>query len=127
KVEHVIIGIGLNVHTRALPEDIAEIATSVALERDARSRTGNIERAELLADILERLDHDVPFVAHRGLGLVHGRLEKHDYFKGREVESDTGEVRGTASGIDDQGRLMVRTAEGMLTRISSGEVRIRAV
>jgi len=46
---------------------------------------------------------------------------------GREVESDAGDVRGTACGIDLDGRLLVRTAEGVIKQVSAGEVRVRMI
>jgi BirA family biotin operon repressor/biotin-[acetyl-CoA-carboxylase] ligase len=130
KVEYVVVGIGINVLTRALPAEVAEIATSIALQRDARGG-GEVDRAEVLADVLAQLDRDVEHVAHKGLGLVHARLTRHDALVGQEVESVTddgspGELRGVAAGIDLDGRLLVRAADGVITRVSSGEMRVRA-
>jgi BirA family transcriptional regulator, biotin operon repressor / biotin---[acetyl-CoA-carboxylase] ligase len=134
KVEYVVIGIGLNVLGRALPEQIAAIATSIALERDARGIGGVPDRAEILADVLAGLGRDVELVAHKGLGAVHARLTRHDALAGREVESldaatsaSAGEspLRGIAAGIDVEGRLLVRGADGVVTKVSSGELRMR--
>jgi BirA family biotin operon repressor/biotin-[acetyl-CoA-carboxylase] ligase len=132
KVEYVVVGIGINVHTRALPDEVAAIATSIALERDARggSDLADLDRAELLADVLAGLDRDVELVAHKGLGLVHARLTRHDALAGKPVESvgeagAPGDVRGIAAGIDFEGRLLVRGDDGAITRVSSGELRLR--
>lgn len=119
KVEYVIAGIGVNVHTREFPEELRAIATSVSL---AGAR-GSLDRGELLADILAALDHDIEHVAHRGLGLIHARLSAHDALRGRSVESDDGSVRGVAAGIDPEGRLLVQQA-GQITKIASGEMRV---
>jgi BirA family transcriptional regulator, biotin operon repressor / biotin---[acetyl-CoA-carboxylase] ligase len=134
KVEYVVVGIGINVHTRALPDDVAALATSIALERDTRAaQLAPLDRGEILADVLAALDRDVEHVAHKGLGLIHARLTRHDALSGREVESvgDDYDEQGTrlsgiACGIDLEGRLLVRTADGTVTRISSGEMRMRA-
>jgi BirA family transcriptional regulator, biotin operon repressor / biotin---[acetyl-CoA-carboxylase] ligase len=122
KVEYVVAGIGINVLTRELPEELSSIATSLALEGAASP-----DRAEILADVLASLDRDVELVAHRGLGLVHARLTRHDALSGREVEStDPGsDLRGTACGIDLEGRLLVRHADGTVTKVASGEIRLR--
>jgi BirA family biotin operon repressor/biotin-[acetyl-CoA-carboxylase] ligase len=120
KVEHVVVGIGVNVHTRDFPEELSAIATSIALESPASPP----DRAEVLADILSGLDRDIEHVAHRGLGLVHSRLTKSDALRDREVESDDGTIRGTAAGIDQEGRLLVRLSTGTLTPVTAGEVRI---
>lgn len=134
KVEYVVVGIGINVLTRALPEEVADIATSIALERDARSGggAGELDRAEILADVLAQLDRDAGHVAHKGLGLVHARLTRHDALAGKQVESvaedgSPGELRGVASGIDLDGRLLVRADDGTITRVASGEMRVRQV
>jgi BirA family biotin operon repressor/biotin-[acetyl-CoA-carboxylase] ligase len=127
------VGIGINVLTRALPEEVADIATSIALERDARGGGGReLDRAEVLADVLSQLDRDVEHVAHKGLGLVHARLTRHDVLSGQEVESVTddgspGDLRGVAAGIDLEGRLLIRAPDGVITRVSSGEMRLRPV
>ena len=121
-VEYVVVGIGLNVHARALPPELASIATSLALEGGA-----SLDRAEVLADILEGLARDVTLVAERGLAPVHARLSARDALAGREVESTEGDLRGVAAGIDPDGRLIVRTSEGSLVRVSSGEVRLRVI
>jgi len=120
KVEYVIVGIGINVLTRSLPAELLATATSLAREGGAR-----LDRAEILADVLAGLDRDVALVAHRGLGVVHARLTKHDALAGREVESLDSPLRGTACGIDREGRLLVRTAGGAVMKVVSGELRLR--
>jgi BirA family biotin operon repressor/biotin-[acetyl-CoA-carboxylase] ligase len=124
-LEYVVVGIGINVHTRALADEVAAIATSIALEQDARGG-GELDRAEILADVLAGLDRDIEHVGHKGLGLVHARLTRHDALAGKQVESvgDEG-VRGVASGIDLDGRLIVKRDDGTTTRVASGELRLR--
>jgi BirA family biotin operon repressor/biotin-[acetyl-CoA-carboxylase] ligase len=116
-VEAVIVGIGINVHTRDFPEELAPRATSVALVADAPP-----DRGAILADVLANLDRDCELVAARGLGLVHARLTAADALRGEPVTSESG--AGTAEGIDVDGRLLVRTAEGTLTRWGAGEVHL---
>jgi BirA family biotin operon repressor/biotin-[acetyl-CoA-carboxylase] ligase len=117
RVEAVVVGAGINVHTRDFPPDIAARATSVAL---LSSRPP--DRAEILADFLAALDRDVSIVAARGLGLVHARLSAADALRGRRVSSESGE--GVAEGIDVDGRLLVRRADGVLARWVAGEVHL---
>ena len=124
KVEYVVVGVGINVLTRAFPDEIAPIATSIALERPSGGPA--LDRGEILADVLAGLDRDVELVAHKGLGRVHARLTRHDALAGREVESADATLRGTACGIDLEGRLLVRSAAGTVTPVSSGELRLRA-
>ena len=117
RVEAVVIGIGINVHTRDFPADIADRATSLAI-LGQRSP----DRAEILADVVHALDRDVELVAARGLGLVHARLAAADSLSGEEVRGELGE--GIAEGIDLEGRLMVRSKKGILHRWAAGEVHL---
>jgi BirA family biotin operon repressor/biotin-[acetyl-CoA-carboxylase] ligase len=118
RVDAVVIGIGINVHTRSFPEEIADRATSVALvARDVP------ERQVLLSDVLAQLDRDVHVVAARGLGLLRARLDAADALRNARVRSEAGEA-GVASGIDDDGRLVVRRNDGVVVRWSAGEVHV---
>ena len=121
RVEAIVIGIGINVHTRSFPDEIVATATSIALVSSPSSAPP--DRAAILASVLASLDRDVHVVVGRGLGLLHGRLEQADALRGRRVRSDGGE-EGLASGIDDDGRLLVRRDDGILTRWSAGEVHL---
>jgi BirA family biotin operon repressor/biotin-[acetyl-CoA-carboxylase] ligase len=118
RVEALVIGVGINVHTRAFPEDLADRATSVALVASTPP-----DRAEILANALGSLDRDLHVVVGRGLGLLRGRLERADALRGRRVRSDAGD-EGIASGMDDDGRLLVRRDDGVLAHWSAGEVHL---
>ncbi len=113
----VIVGIGINVFQRTFADSIVDRATSIAFF--AKSPP---DRAELLADLLAALDRDIGFVAARGLGLVHARLTQFDALRGHPVTGDAG--TGTAEGIDLEGRLIVRLADGSLSRWQAGEVHL---
>jgi BirA family biotin operon repressor/biotin-[acetyl-CoA-carboxylase] ligase len=125
RVQAVIVGIGLNVHARHFPDEIAGRATSVALV--SGGATTPPERAELLADILAGLDRELHLVLSRGLGLLRARMDEVDVLRGREVENTLeSSSRGVAQGIDDEGRLVVKLEgrEGRLVRWSAGEVHL---
>ncbi|MDP9001826.1 MAG: biotin--[acetyl-CoA-carboxylase] ligase [Myxococcota bacterium] len=121
RVEAVVIGIGINVHTRTFPEGIKDHATSIALA--SGGRTEPPDRARVLADVLEILDRDLHVVGTRGLGIVRARLEAADALRGRRVRNDAGD-EGIASGIDDEGHLLVRREDGVLARWFAGEVHL---
>jgi BirA family biotin operon repressor/biotin-[acetyl-CoA-carboxylase] ligase len=121
RVEAVVVGIGINVHTRTFPAEIAGIATSVAQVSAATSPF--LDRASLLANVLSVLDREVHVAVGRGLGLLRRRLEQADALRGHRVRSDSGD-EGLAAGIDDDGRLLVRRDDGMLIRWSTGEVHL---
>jgi BirA family biotin operon repressor/biotin-[acetyl-CoA-carboxylase] ligase len=121
RVEAVVIGFGINVHIRAFPDEIADRATSIA--HASGSGVEPPDRARIFADVLASLDGDLHVVVERGLGLVRARLEAADALCGRRVRGDAGD-EGLASGIDDDGRLMVRRDDGVLARWVAGEVHL---
>ncbi len=115
KVDAVIVGIGINVHTRDFPPEIAERATSIALHAASPP-----DRARILVDVVAGLDRDLAHVAARGLGLVHARLAAADALVGRRVTLEEG--TGIARGIDLEGRLLLDRDDGARLRVSAGEV-----
>jgi BirA family biotin operon repressor/biotin-[acetyl-CoA-carboxylase] ligase len=119
RVEAVIVGVGINVHTRGFPDEIADRATSVALAAPGVP----LDRASLLAAVLASFDRDLHVVLSRGLGLLRARLEEADALRGRRIRNDGG-GEGVASGIDDDGRLLVSQDDGTLARWTAGEVHI---
>jgi BirA family biotin operon repressor/biotin-[acetyl-CoA-carboxylase] ligase len=117
RVDAIVVGIGINVHTRVFPEELASIATSVALLADETP-----DRAELLADVLHGLDRDVALVLAKGLGPVHARLAKRDALVGRRVRCEQEE--GIARGIDLDGRLLVDKPDGVTAAWNAGEIHL---
>ncbi len=117
KVSAIVVGIGINVHTRVFPDELRERATSIALHAATPP-----ERAAVLADCLANLDRDAMLALHRGLGIVHGRLTAADALFGQRIKSELGE--GVASGIDADGRIKVTFDDGTIVRWSSGEVHL---
>jgi BirA family biotin operon repressor/biotin-[acetyl-CoA-carboxylase] ligase len=114
-VEAVVVGVGLNVHMRDMPPEIAEIATSLVLAGDqAPSREAAL--AELLFEIGTRL---IAF-ERDGLSPLLPELASHDALLGTEVA--VGDARGVGVGIDVDGALLVRTAGGTLLTVTSGTV-----
>jgi BirA family biotin operon repressor/biotin-[acetyl-CoA-carboxylase] ligase len=115
-VEAIVVGIGINVHTRQFPESLAGIATSLALVSDRVP-----DRTEILADVLARLDRDVGLVVTKGLGPVHARLVQKDALAQRRVRNEATE--GIARGIDLEGRLVVEH-NGKCQAWGAGEVHL---
>jgi len=70
--------------------------------------------------LLEGIDREASHVSARGLGLVHARITAADALVGREVEIEG--VRGVACGIELDGALRIRTSDGTIRRVVSGEV-----
>ncbi len=125
-VHYVVIGVGINVHNEAFPEEAAQTAASLY------QQTGrHFCRAELVAACLQRFEaYYATFLATQDLSGLMDACNAHLINRGREVRilnaPADGIDRGTARGINAWGELVIDTAEGT-RRVSSGEVSVRGV
>ena len=109
-----VLGIGVNVAIRV--EDLpAELhATAATLGRDP----ADVE--PFLADLLAALERTLALTPAEVLDAWRAR----DALAGREISWSGG--RGTAAGIDGEGRLVVELADGGRTALDAGEVHLGA-
>jgi len=120
-LEHVILGIGLNVNQAEFPEPIRELATSMRIE------TGG-ERAvdAMMATVLAALEDRYRRFVQAGLGALRPAwLERAQGIGGRATAADGRE--GIAVGLDLDGALLLRTDSGETMRVVAGEVMMEAV
>jgi BirA family biotin operon repressor/biotin-[acetyl-CoA-carboxylase] ligase len=115
RVDALVVGIGVNVHARSLPEEIAETATSLALL--AEEPPG---RGELLVKILVELQIRIGSLTHDARERVFAELRREDALLGERVT--VGAVSGVGAGIDDDGQLLIRDDDGTVHAVSSGTV-----
>lgn len=109
-----VVGIGVNVSTRAFPGELNAIATSLALASTAEPPSRGALLNALVVRLADRL------AAPPAAVLDAWRLR--DALRGREVAWEGG--HGEAAGVDDSGALLVRTAGGMRA-LQAGEVHLR--
>jgi len=118
-----VIGIGINLR---LPDDvhIPGQATVADLRRELGERTP--DRVSLLAAILGQLRGLLETYALAGFGALRGAWEQRNAFANLPVSigSDAEATVGTCIGVDEDGALLLRTAEGT-RRILSGDVSLR--
>ncbi|MBV9434825.1 MAG: biotin--[acetyl-CoA-carboxylase] ligase [Acidobacteria bacterium] len=120
RLRFAVIGIGINVNQTAFPDPIAALATSLRIESGK-----NWHRPALLCALLESLEAAYfQALAKDGLEKLLRESEAiSTYIRGKRVHVDeAGGYEGTTQGLDEQGFLQVRTAEG-LRRVLSGGVR----
>jgi BirA family biotin operon repressor/biotin-[acetyl-CoA-carboxylase] ligase len=116
----IIAGIGINVQHAAFPEEIRELATSLALE-GARA-----QREELLIALARSIDEHMDFLTNRGSAAILDIFTRaSSYVSGRRVKVDQpgGVVEGVTCGLDASGFLRVRQDNGIETIILAGGVR----
>jgi BirA family biotin operon repressor/biotin-[acetyl-CoA-carboxylase] ligase len=121
RVAYAIIGIGINIdlHTAEVRE-IADTATSLEEETGKHISREDIAR-KLLIDF-ERLylklpDGDSIFKAWRQRLVTLGQEVTATW--GKEI------IRGAAESVDESGALMIRLADGSLTKVVAGDVTLR--
>lgn len=107
-----VLGIGLNVAVRVgdLPPELHETATTLGLE------PGDVE------DVLGRLLRELETWLGRDEASVLAAWRERDALLGREVSWAGGS--GVADGVDENGRLLVRLADGAVTALDAGEVHL---
>lgn len=119
RVRWAIASAGLNVNNEFSGTELAGRATSLAQEFDR-----SFSRRALAAAILNELDRVYSESRNEaGLQAIRSSFEQHDLLEGRRVDVTTPEglISGTAAGIDAEGRLLVREAEGKMQALFSGE------
>jgi BirA family biotin operon repressor/biotin-[acetyl-CoA-carboxylase] ligase len=120
-LQHVILGIGLNVNqTEAdFEENLRTIATSLRIESGRV-----IDRIVTIRSLCESLDAWYDRFLSDGIGPILERIRQRCLTLGRRIVGRSGheEVRGLAVGIDDVGALVVRDLEGRTRRLVAGDV-----
>ena len=119
-IDHIILGIGVNLRRAVLPTDLVPRATSLEDE------TGRApDRALVLVEILAALTRRYREVTEGETQvLLRDWRALSPLAEGARVSFDAaGERReGITAGIDEQGALLVRSAEGQVTALRAGEV-----
>ena len=124
-INHVTIGVGINVNMPDVPEEIAQTATSLRIECGH-----TVKRAPLIAAVMERLEENYEiFLKTQDLSGLIDRYSALLVNRAREVQilgaKET--YRAHAIGIDRTGELIVRREDGTVEKIYSGEVSVRGV
>ncbi len=116
-----IIGIGINVDFRgqAGPDQPwTDLATAAGQVPD---------RNRLAAALIEQLGDDLDDFDEHGFAALQARWAERDVLSGNEVvAAGPGEttIRGQARGVDESGRLLIQTPEG-IHRLHGGDITLR--
>lgn len=124
-INHVTVGVGINVNQMEFPEEISKTATSLRFECGH-----TVRRAPIIAAVMKRLEENYEiFLRTEDLS---GLLDKYTSMlinKDRDVRilGAKEEYRAHAIGITPMGELIVRREDGSLENICAGEVSVRGV
>jgi BirA family biotin operon repressor/biotin-[acetyl-CoA-carboxylase] ligase len=119
-VAFAVAGIGINVHQRGFPSDLATPATSLDLEAKRR-----VSRQDLLVALLKSLEREMLGLLDPAAGeTIPRRVEQAStWIRGRQVEVHGPQAcTGETAGLDEHGFLLVRTAGGLVT-VQTGGIR----
>jgi BirA family biotin operon repressor/biotin-[acetyl-CoA-carboxylase] ligase len=115
-----VVGIGVNVNHEAgdFPAELAGKAGSI------REATGfAVDRVQLAVGILRELDRRYPQV-EADFGALVAEAEARSVLLGKwvAVQTGAGTIEGLAEGLDAQGQLLLRRADGEVAPLNAGEV-----
>ena len=119
-VAFAVAGIGINVHQRSFPSDLATPATSLDLEAKRR-----VSRQDLLVALLKSLERETLGLLDPAAGeTIPRRVEQAStWVRGRRVEVHGPQAcTGVTAGLDQNGFLLVRTAGGVVM-VQTGGIR----
>jgi BirA family biotin operon repressor/biotin-[acetyl-CoA-carboxylase] ligase len=119
-VDYAVVGIGINVHQRDFAPDLATPATSLDLEGGQ-----SVSRQDLLVSLLKSLQREVLGLADPAAGVtIPERVaQASTWIRGRQVEVHGPQAcTGMTAGLDDNGFLLVRTENGLVT-VQTGGIR----
>lgn len=123
RIDTAVVGIGINVRRAAIPEDLAGVATSLETEGV------EVEPAQLLTRVLERLAVWRPGAEGRPADheIVRRWMELAPMSRNAAIRVAGGNESfdGVTAGIGDDGRLLVRRADGRIERLASADVSVR--
>jgi BirA family biotin operon repressor/biotin-[acetyl-CoA-carboxylase] ligase len=116
----IIAGIGINVHHPEFPEEIRELATSLAMEG------ARVRREDLVVALAHAIDQHIEILAEKGPAAILDMFTRaSSYVAGRRVKVDQpgAIVEGVTCGLDASGFLRVRQDNGIEATILAGGVR----
>lgn len=124
-IDHVVIGVGINVKAQAFAPEYAEHATSLETEVQRK-----ISKEQLIAGVMAHFEkaYDL-FLQTMDLSLLCEAYNAALVNCGREVRvlDPKGEYTGIAQGINHKGELLVQLTDKTVQEVYAGEVSVRGI
>lgn len=124
-INHIVVGIGINVHNESFPEEISQMASSLLIEAGGK----RFHRAQIIAETMSYFEqyYDI-FLKTQDLSAL---VREYDELlvnrnKSVRVLDPKEPFDGKAMGITPKGELIVETWESRKL-VSSGEVSVRGI
>ena len=121
----IIVGVGINSNQQEFPAEISETATSIFLETGTPSDRESA--VKYFSEYFEKY-YEI-FLKTSDMSLLKEEYNSLLVNKGRVVKvfDPKENIMGIAEGIDDEGRLIVKTDTGITHHIYAGEVSVRGI
>ena len=124
-LRELVFGMGLNVNQTQgdWPDDLAQTATSLR-ELSGQEQDLNKTAALLIEAIYTGYQ---AFLAGNIRETFEDMWPEFDILRGQLIEAETrdGTIQGEAQGLDNRGSLILKTSQGTVTTLNSGEVHIK--
>jgi BirA family biotin operon repressor/biotin-[acetyl-CoA-carboxylase] ligase len=124
RVEHAILGIGVNLNApeSAFPPELREKASSLLLATGRR-----VDRAAFTARLLAALEARYGRFLSGGFASVRAEWESYSCLTGAQVRvvAPEGELGGRVLDVDTDGALRLAQPDGRVVRVVAGEVTVR--
>jgi len=120
RLHYVVLGIGINVNHRAMPDELKPIATSLRIEGGR-----NYSRAQILVTLLKELEKHYRILLDDGnAAIMRAWAEASTFANGKNirVRSSSEEFPAVTAGLDSNGALRIRREDGTEESLVSGEV-----
>lgn len=123
RIQALLIGIGINVNQQPedFPDELQNIATSIAIEEGEQ-----IERVHFVANVLDFLEHYSNHYVKNGFGMIKTLWEQSSGTIGKQVKATTLRevVEGEAISITESGVLEIRQANGEIKSMYSADIEL---
>ena len=125
RIDHVVIGIGINVNTKEFPGELQKTATSLFIETGHKT-----DRKVLIRQIGRHFAKEYErFCGEKSFYSFRKRYEQLSVNLGQEIQVLAGNEQyfGKAEGINEWGGLMITREDGTREAIRAGEVSVRGI
>jgi len=123
RINSIIIGIGINVNTKKedFPAELENIASSLSIESKSI-----VDRERLIRAILEKLEKLYVLYLEKGFFPIKLMWESYAVSIGKAITARTltGEIKGKAIGIREDGVLLIEDSSGKVHKIYSADIQI---
>ncbi|WP_025026797.1 biotin--[acetyl-CoA-carboxylase] ligase [Caldalkalibacillus mannanilyticus] len=122
QINHVIVGVGINVsqEEKDFPEELQQMATSLEQEQGE-----SIDRNDLIVSVLKEWEELYEMYIQYGFSPIKTLWEAYTVSLGKEIVARTlqGQYQGLALGITDEGVLLLQDREGVIHKIYSADIK----